>query len=551
MKVLYFGFSWTKDQKLDSYQQSIVDTLASAGHEVHCLRGNRFLKNGSFLNTFLGDTDKIASYIKRHGIELVLCKNNSGNSKALRDKVDCPFVIWSSDEVSHLFKPNASPDDELYEFIDERCLLFVTTSECENLYKKMFPALTERIYFVPHCTNPDVYKKKLAKNEFDISFVGSSLDFSSVYRSILKYSVDCDEKNYNKLITAIATIEKNYNHDFKATIAKLDLEPMLEDLHLSADQFKMHVSNMISNNARFQALAALGEFNTAIFGNVGWVDAASFTTAILRQFKPWRKIRTFEKLCEVYQSSKVSISIPQHQVGGAIQYRVLDIMASDSLLITKRFDNSDLRRIFGDSCPVPTYSSVEELRDLCRHYLAHEEERLDLVRRCQELITEKFTFEFRLREMFKTAGLNFDQTSEKRGSVIHLKSGRFLCPFARVTSMFLYQDRSDIRKIVAMVTAISIAVGILLNLITFAVHLDIFIFMHQAGVYASFKIPILSFQIILGSLISIVDLIIVACLYGTIQTAFGGKVRAILLAGLAVWGVTRLFVILQMLSNSV
>jgi spore maturation protein CgeB len=84
----------------------------------------------------------------------------------------------------------------------------------------------------------------------------------------------------------------------------------------------------------------------------------------------------------------------------------VDIMASNALLITHRSTPSDLHRIFGADCPVPTYGDLDELERLCAHYLANEDERRALVKACNALVRDGFSFRDRALDLVRLAGLS-------------------------------------------------------------------------------------------------------------------------------------------------
>ena len=107
-------------------------------------------------------------------------------------------------------------------------------------------------------------------------------------------------------------------------------------------------------------------------------------------------------LTRIYNASRISINAPQaHTAVGAVQYRMIDVMASGALLITRRDRPSDLIRVFGDDCPVPTYRDLDELERLCVHYLAHEDERRELVARCNALVASGYSFAERAIDLLR------------------------------------------------------------------------------------------------------------------------------------------------------
>jgi hypothetical protein len=99
------------------------------------------------------------------------------------------------------------------------------------------------------------------------------------------------------------------------------------------------------------------------------------------------------------------VNIPNVQNCAGLAVRVFDVMASPSLLITEYHPDSDLIRLFGADCPVPMYKDFGHLRELCRHYLDHEEERLALVAKCNALVGSAFLLPNRLGEMLAAGGV--------------------------------------------------------------------------------------------------------------------------------------------------
>lgn len=84
---------------------------------------------------------------------------------------------------------------------------------------------------------------------------------------------------------------------------------------------------------------------------------------------------------------------------------MIDVMASGALLITRHAPDSDLIRVFGADCPVPTYRNLDELEQLCAHYLANEDERREVVARCNALVGPDYSFAARARDLLGAVGL--------------------------------------------------------------------------------------------------------------------------------------------------
>ena len=135
-------------------------------------------------------------------------------------------------------------------------------------------------------------------------------------------------------------------------------------------------------------------------------------------------IKTHSQLVDVYQSSLISVNIPQIQTGPALPYRVFDILASDSLLITKYHSESDAFSLFGKDCPIPMYRDMDHLRELCAFYLSNDEARRELVAKCNGLVAKGYSFDERVLSLAKLTGVTVSPTNVP-GQVLFVDYTRF------------------------------------------------------------------------------------------------------------------------------
>jgi spore maturation protein CgeB len=153
-------------------------------------------------------------------------------------------------------------------------------------------------------------------------------------------------------------------------------------------------------------VARLRPHGLALFGNPGWRKLLTHNAAVLASLQSGPALTKHADLRRVYNSSKISINLPQaHVAQDAVQYRVTDVMASNALMITKHNPTSDLYRVFGEDCPIPTYSDLEELERLCVHYLANEAARREIVAQCNSLVATGFSFAERAADLLRIVGL--------------------------------------------------------------------------------------------------------------------------------------------------
>lgn len=100
-------------------------------------------------------------------------------------------------------------------------------------------------------------------------------------------------------------------------------------------------------------------------------------------------VYSIEASQNIYNESKISLSLPHAQVNTGFSWRVCDIMASNSMLMSN--PSEDLIRLFDGT--VPTFDSARELKDKCQYFLKNEAERTDIVKACQKLIDNNHRYE--------------------------------------------------------------------------------------------------------------------------------------------------------------
>jgi hypothetical protein len=181
---------------------------------------------------------------------------------------------------------------------------------------------------------------------------------------------------------------------------------LIRSLPWTFDYFQTQMQNILTNRDRVEVVERLAPHGLALFGNAGWQKLLTYNGAVLAALRPGPPPASHAELKRIYDASRISINLPQaHTATGAVQYRVIDVMASNALMITRRDAKSDLYRVFGADCPVPTYTSLEELEQLCVRYLGYELDRRALVRQCNALLADGFDFDDRARQLLNIAGL--------------------------------------------------------------------------------------------------------------------------------------------------
>ncbi len=222
--------------------------------------------------------------------------------------------------------------DKFYYFSDKynlkknssRFFFFSSSLNGHNQFIKYFRAKKEKIFFLPVST---AIQSKIIKQDKNISFLGKLYDLPKI---------NSEDKNYAK------------------------------------------------DNALFRKkiLSSIQDFGLKIFTN----EVPSFYKD-LSHLCDRNIYNTIEDLEKIFNSSKISLNISHLQAKkNSISYRAIDIMASNSLLITEKskyleFFSKKLSRIF--------YDTPFDLRKKVKYFLENSNARKDIIN-VQNDITNKF-----------------------------------------------------------------------------------------------------------------------------------------------------------------
>jgi hypothetical protein len=393
-KIVAFVHTYMPDGKWDTFMQGLLDGFVRQSVQVHLIKTNSLvwsLNDKSIARQF--DGWKILEFIESVEPDFVLSINRGGITQELIDECPCPILTWLVDITP--FTHHAGAKEDLYGNRD-----FVVTSTSENvaLLEKEYPVLRNRVFYEPFATSSLLSSETSGiEKDIPISFVGTLFSATPFKEAFDRYANNPVE--YNKLLSLTRALAASFKIDANAEAKMSGLTDALQTAGLSADDFKNYVSHMESSNRRFKLLEALSSEGLHLFGTRNWIDVAQVSLPLFYSFDP-EPVDTREKLARIYQRSKISVNISHLQAMGGLPYRIFDIMASNSMLLAGEESRKDLELLFGPDMPLPLYQSPEHARELARHYLAHENERMEIIRKSNAFMRENFSFEDRVQQMF-------------------------------------------------------------------------------------------------------------------------------------------------------
>ena len=309
---------------------------------------------------------------------------------------EIPYLSWSYDSPL-----NTEGLEETLGYKTNFAFLF-DRIECQNYWRKGY----QNVYHLPLAVNVrrldtiHIAKQEEEKYNAEISMVGQLYDtvlprlmgpLDEYQKGYLTGVIEAQMRLYGcyflpDVITE--TFVSEINEKYKS------LEQM--SVELNRNMFILLVAKHITHMERIVLLDALSEsYRVQLYGpdkgdeleKVKWCGSAGY----------------FDEMPKVFKGSKINLNISLKCIRSGIPLRALDIMGSGGFLLTNY--QPELIEYFIDGEDLVMYTSLEDAVAKCIYYLEHDDERKEIAKRGYQKVCELFTYEDRLREIFKTAGL--------------------------------------------------------------------------------------------------------------------------------------------------
>lgn len=399
MKLAFFGYAWNKALQPDAYMSETIASLAATGADVDVYLGSQLTKDFGIygLNEAMQPA-RIGAFIAQQGYDAAVSFNNSMLIPEVLAGVRGRTVTVIVDEPEHLFDYHRTGPWPVFASDVE---IVAMSSRLEQRLLDAVPDVRPRLHFMLPATN--IVAGPRPDPVLPISWVASYVGDANLEQYMQLVGDAPDVRTLT--ISCLRIIERD--GDLRSIRGTTAPEAALIDaLPWSFDYFQTQMQNVLTNRARLAVVERLAKHGLALFGSAGWRKLLTHDEAVMQALQSGPAPASHADLTRIYNASRLSINAPQaHTAVGAVQYRMIDVMASGALLITRRDRPSDLNRVFGDDCPVPTYRDLDELERLCVHYLAHEDERRELVARCNALLASGYSFAERAAQLLGIAGL--------------------------------------------------------------------------------------------------------------------------------------------------
>ena len=366
---------------LEPYIESFINVLARHGNRVMPYICQDFEHRKPWKRKVY--SWQAVQEVKKFDPEIVFAFNNAFNPSFFK-QFHCPVYIIASD--TPIYWRNK---DLLKENSDLYSVCYFNADMAATL-KDEYHIPLERQLLIPYSTDMRCDETKPFNK--DISFIGNfyflgqSL-FDIFFSHLSVYPNEMRQKIKTLVVSMIDELQCSKMKNEKTLNLHKQLTVLL-NRNYDYDWIVSEIFGALTSEQRIECLLALTDMDLHIYT---W--SQNFR-CISNYYSLFRKchlesVYSIEANQNIYNESKISLSLPHAQVNTGFSWRVCDIMASNSMLISN--PSKDLIRLFDGI--VPTFDSARELKDKCQYFLKNEAERTDVVKACQKMIDKNHRYE--------------------------------------------------------------------------------------------------------------------------------------------------------------
>lgn len=395
-KILLISESYMPEVLFDTFRKRFFDVLVSVNHKFIVVKSNNY-------------TDvEILEIVNKEQPELIISINRDGITRYVVENL--PKCV---DKVLTWFVDNYERQNEDKMFFIEKDYVFMFANGLfiENFVKK-YGVSKEKVFFLPHFIDTNVYFDRKEIRDKGIIFLGTSYGsayFIDIFSKIItdknntKIFLDVLDCHNSKYIFNLRDelIEKGLNFDTSFALEKL----------LNNRSLVIGFDDALSIHERYKYLSALADLDLHIYGvpQSSWIEnMLLINPKLLKCFHYNELIDSPEELSREYNKSKIAFNVQHHQLFDfSVPTRILEGFASKSLILTPEKSKNTLSKMgYVSDKDYASFSTPEEAKIKAEYYLKHENERLNIVNSAYEKTKKSHTANIRISEMFKLINAN-------------------------------------------------------------------------------------------------------------------------------------------------
>lgn len=303
--------------------------------------------------------------------------------------VSCPIVIYEVDSpryYSNKISIQKKPDRYLY---------FICQEDSRATLVSDYGVKDSQIFYVPFFT--EIYADNEVEQTTNISFIGSlfAATSSRPFQRFMEQHPTREE--WEMMSKCIGHLRKYPQATPTELVYKYNITSELVAKSLNLPELLM----MLSGEKRLKILNAVVEFGLDLYGSKNWGEEYFYNIDLNMAYID-KCVYSVKHNQEIYNASRIGISMSHLQATSGFPWRVMDIMASNACLVSDY--HSDFAKLFAH-IPIPVYESEAEAHEICKRLLKDEGRRRDIVLQCQEIVNEKYRFKYLLLKLEQYSGV--------------------------------------------------------------------------------------------------------------------------------------------------
>lgn len=313
------------------------------------------------------------------------------------EKFKIPYVCWSVDcPVLELFSVSVRNSCN-------RIFLFDYTQ-----YQRFHPQNPERIFYLPLATNTERWDQVItsltdedrSRYRADISFVGS------LYTEKSPLSALTLSPYMQGLLTGITEAQSHiYGYNFLEEMVTDDMVKALKEAdphYLSipapfenTDRYvaaNYYLGMAVAKTERIRTLNALADdFSLALY--------TRSDTSRLQNVDCRGGVSTLTEMPKVFHLSKINLNITMKPIQTGLSLRVWDILGCGGFLLSNY--QAEIPEYFEIGKDLDCYESIEDLKEKCAYYLAHEDIRAKIADHGYQKVKQLHSYKQRILVMIQ------------------------------------------------------------------------------------------------------------------------------------------------------
>lgn len=364
--AFFNGIKGAKDSyAIPLFYEGFIKGLQDNGNEVFAIMHSYWNKD---FNEIPSD---LLQDIRNFNPDLIFLFNN--NFYDLSKEFDCPIIVYEVDSPLYYRNKNTLIKNP------ERFNFFVANSTSIDILKNEFNVPKKNILHVPFFTSIQAENIEQTKN---ISFIGSK--FKNSYKNCFNKFMEtnpCDQER-KEFMQLMNTLQKNVFISKEKLFENTTSEKILKTF------IPEEIISLLSDYKRIDVLSSIADLGLDIWGTPNWAtDTYNEPKLILNYHK--EIVYSIKDNQDIYNSSKIGISIGHLQEKTGFPWRIFDIMASNACLVTEYHGDFDK---YIPGLKLPYFSNAWEAHEQCQKLLKDESYRLDIVRQSQDIVNKNYRF---------------------------------------------------------------------------------------------------------------------------------------------------------------